>query len=361
MASSTLPSDAHLPSVSADDIVCFIRDGVRRDDPSGFVSRRSELRPGLTVCICTYKRPESCLRFLNSLPTQSQRPDRLVIIDASPGDETERAVEGYADLGTLAEEILYLHVRGAYQTLTCSRNLAIDCVDTDLMVFFDDDIVLLPGCLTEIERVHRQRSDEVVGVNAHDVQGIKRPNTHWKLRRLFRIVPRLKPGTYARSGVAVPWVFQQRTDEVIQGDWLSGCAMSWKTALIQKVRFNESFGGHSTGEDLDISLRMGRYGKLMLAGKAHVLHLPDQAGRPNTRMMAYAGIHNSYDIHRRCLADRTLGDAAYFMYAYGMDTVLRGVTFLRPGKIAQRFNFVRGRCRFFLDCLLRRPSSLDVQ
>ncbi len=348
------------PTPAGDDIVAFLRNGVRCDDASRYTHPPEVLREGITVCICTFKRPESCLRFLDSLPTQEKKPDRLVIVDASPGNETEQAIENYPNIDALAQEVLYFHVRGAYQTLTCSRNFAVECVDTDLMVFFDDDIVLLPGCLDELVRVHRQYGDQVVGVNAHDRQGLKSPTNLWKVRRLFRIVPHLKPGAYARSGVSIPWVFQPPTDDVIEGDWLSGCAMSWKTAVMKNVRFNENFGGHSTGEDLDVSLRMARHGKLMLAGKAHVLHLPDQAGRPNTRMMAYAGIHNAYDIHRRCMADRSFKDAVYFMYAYGMDTLLRGLTFLRPGQVARRWNFIRGRCQFFADCLLRRPSGLDT-
>ena len=278
----------------------------------------------------------------------------------APDDATERAVEQYAGIEKLAKEVLYFHVRGAYKTLTCSRNFAVDCVSTDLMVFFDDDVELLPGCLDELVRVHRQHGDSAVGVGAHDQHGVKNPNRLWKLRRMFRIVPHLRPGHYARSGISIPWVFQPLTEEVIEGDWLSGCAMSWKTAVMQQVRFNEAFGGHSTGEDLDVSLRMGQHGKLLLAGKARVLHLPDQAGRPNTRMMAYAGIHNAYDIHRRCMADRSFRDAVYFMYAFGMDTCLRAATFLRPGQVSRRWNFILGRCRFFADRLFGRPPGLDI-
>ena len=345
-------------SAASADIVGFIRNGVRRTDPAAYMDSE-ELVSGVTVCVCTFKRPESCLRFLDSLPTQAEKPDRLVIVDASPGNETEQAIEQYPNLDALADEVLYFHVRGAYQTLTCSRNFAVRCVATDLLVFFDDDIVLLPNCLQEMVAVMRSRPEDVVGVNAHDRQGIKSPPMLWKMRHALRIVPHLRPGAYARSGVSIPWVFQPPTDDVIEGDWLSGCAMMWRTAVMRKVKFNESFGGHSTGEDLDVSLRMGRHGKLMLAGKAHVLHLPDQAGRPNIQMMAYAGIHNSYAIHRRCLADRSFADGVYFMYSYGMDTLLRAVVMLRPGQVALRWKFVRGRCRFFADRLFGRGFSVD--
>jgi hypothetical protein len=89
-----------------------------------------------------------------------------------------------------------------------------------------------------------------------------------------------------------------------------------------------------------------------------VLHLPDRAGRPNSFMMAYAGVSNAYDIHRRCLQDRSFLDAVWFMYAFGLDTILRGLTFVRPGQISRRWNFVRGRVRFFLERLFHVRSRL---
>jgi GT2 family glycosyltransferase len=316
-----------------------------------------QLQTGLTVCICTYKRPKSLGQFLSSLAEHEYKPDRLVIVDASPDERTKQAFAAFERVDDLAAESVYWHVTGELDTLTCSRNFALTSVATDLLVFFDDDIVLKPGCLQEMVKVHRQHA-EVVGVGALDLHGLKKPSSMWRIRRLFGIVPTLKPGTYTRSGISIPWTFQGPTDEILPADWLSGCCMMWKTAIARKVKFNEGFAGHSTGEDLDLSLRMGRHGKLMVAGKAHILHLHDSAGRPNSFMMAYAGIHNAYDIHRRCLANRSWLDVSRFMYAYGMDTFLRGLTMLRPGQISRRWNFFRGRVRFFLERLLPLRSIL---
>ncbi len=354
----TMSNEGQVVQTESADVITLIRDGRRiQPIPSPGESER-HLEEGLTVCVCAFKRPDSLVRFLDSLPDQDLTPDRLVIVDASPDDRVELSVEKYPNLRDLAKEVLYFRVGGIYQTLTCSRNYALRWVSTDLMVFFDDDIVLQPGCLTEMVSVHRQHGDQVVGVGAHDQQGMKNPPTLWKLRRLFRIVSSLKPGSYNRSGISIPWIFQESTEATIEGDWLTGCAMMWKTTVVRKVKFNESFGGHSTGEDLDVSLRMGQHGKLMMAGRAHVLHLPDRAGRPNSYMIAYAGITNAYDIHCRCLPNRSFLDGVRFMYAFGMDTFLRSVTLLRPGQVSRRWDFVRGRTKFFVERLFHLPTNL---
>ncbi len=200
-------------------------------------------------------------------------------------------------------------------------------------------------------KVHREFGDEVVGVGALDVHGVKKVSMMWRVRRWLGIVSTLQPGSYSRSGISIPWTFQGPTEETLEGDWLSGCCMMWRTAIANQVKFNESFGGHSTGEDLDVSLRMARHGRLMVSGRAHILHLHESAGRPNTFMMAYTGIRNAYDIHRRCLPNRSFLDGIWFMYAYGTDTMLRALMLLRPGSVSLRWDFLRGRARFFRERL----------
>jgi GT2 family glycosyltransferase len=171
----------------------------------------------------------------------------------------------------------------------------------------------------------------------------------WRIRRLFGIVPNLRPGRYARSGVATPWRFLAPTEKLVEGDWLSGCGMMWRTDLARQIGFNEGFGGHSMGEDLDFGLRMARHGKVYVQGKARILHLVEPAGRPNTYMLGYTGMRNAHVIHRECLANRSWRDAAWFVYGYGMDTLVRGAALIRPGLVRPRFQFLLGRLRFFLE------------
>jgi GT2 family glycosyltransferase len=314
-----------------------------------FDHRQSTLTSGLTVAVCTYKRPHSIKAFMDSLPGQDQKPERLVIVDASPNDATEQMVRNYVGLENLAHGVQYFRVKGAFDTLTCSRNFALRQVTTDIMAFFDDDIILLPGCLREMVATHRRFGEEVSGVGAIAENQIYAPPLLWKMRKWLGIVPHLQPGKYARSGVSLPWSFQAATDELIEGDWLSGCSMMWKTAIAREIGFNERFGGHSMGEDLDFSLRMGQRGKLMVNGKARVLHMIEPAGRPNSYMLGYTGMRNAHLIHRECLKNRTWLDALWFVYAYFMDSLIRMLGLVRPGVILQRWRFLLGRLRFFLE------------
>lgn len=313
----------------------------------------SSMREGVTVAVCTFQRAASLLQMLESLPSQTLRPQRLIIVDASPDDETREAVAGFQQHAAIADEVIYFHVEGAFKTLTCSRNFALEWIDTDLMVFFDDDVVLEPDCLAEMVQPLRARPD-VVGAGGYATNYTKSPSSYWQLRRLIRVVPDLKPGQFCRSGIATPWSFLPQNEDWVEGQWLAGFAMMWRTHLARQVRFNEGFGGHSTGEDVDFSLRMARCGRLVVAGKARLLHLTDTGGRPNTYRMGYTGIRNSYDIHRRCLPHRTWRDGAWFAYAYGMDAAMRSLNLLTPGDRRRRWDFLRGRMHFLAEILSGR-------
>jgi len=162
------------------------------------------LRPGVTVVVCTFERSASLTRFLDSLTTQDRIPDCLIIVDASSDDRSERALMSHPVRERLVADVRYVRVTGALRGLPRQRNVALEQVPTDLVAFFDDDVVLLPGCLREMECVHRADAT-AVGVGALIQNEIVRPALRWRLRLLLGVVPHLRPGHYFRSGVSTPW------------------------------------------------------------------------------------------------------------------------------------------------------------
>src|SRR5207249_3282879 len=159
----------------------------------------------------------------------------------------------------------------------------------------------------EMERAYCSANDQVVGVGAaafHEFLGF-RLSILWRIRRLLRLVSSLKPGSYCRSGMSIPWSFLGETDRTVEGDWLSGYGMMWKTQVAREVGFNELFSGYGNGEDLEFSLRMRTQGTVLVAGKARILHLQEPGGRPDTNQMAYTNLRNAYYIHRHCIPDRS--------------------------------------------------------
>jgi len=350
-------AEAEVEREKATNVAAWLRLGKGGDRLPDLAETVGDLTQGVTVAICTYKRAASLSRLLDSLVAQGAMPNRVIIVDASPDDDTERTIREHATLAGTGADVLYFRVAGPLRGLTRQRNFALRWVATDLVAFFDDDVVLCPACWLELERHHRQQGTRMAGVGALIENQFAAPRLLWRMRAWLRVVSDLRPGTYSRSGISIPWSFLPATEEgLVEGEWLPGGATMWRTALAREIGFNEEFTDYCSAEDLDVSLRMRARGALAVAGRARVLHLHDDSGRPDAFELGYMNARNSYDIHRRCLAHRTWMDEAYFVYALAVDTLLYGLALLKPARIIVRWRFVRGRLRFLTELLLGRSG-----
>jgi GT2 family glycosyltransferase len=312
---------------------------------------------GATIVVCTCGRADSLRRLLDSIGRQERRPDSLIIVDASSDDQSERVIAEYPTPDLLAADVVYVRVSGSRRGLTRQRNFALRLARTDLVAFFDDDTVLLPGCLGEMERPLRV-SEQVVGVAAYIENEQRRPTALWWLRLRARVVPSLQPGRYFRSGISIPWAFLPPTTEWIEGDWLPGCGSMWRTAAARDVGFNEEFVRYCSGEDLEFSLRMKEHGRLVLAGRARLVHLKDPAGRLDAFELGFMSVRNHYYIHWQCVAGRTWQDAAWFQYGCVVDVLWQTINLLRPGDRHVRWRYLKGYSAGMLSVLVR-PPALD--
>lgn len=298
---------------------------------------RTQRRQGVSLVLCTYRRAASVARFLESVATQTRRTDELIVVDASPDAETEQAVRAQNGLGP----VIYWRVREPLRGLTRQRNFGLDQVSFDLVAFFDDDVVLGPTCLEELERVHRQASD-LAGVGCF-AERWSPPTALWRLRRALRMVPELKPGSYTRGGMSVPWQFHQPTGQLVDGDWLPGCAMMLKTDIAASVRFDSALGGYGQGEDLEFSLRLRRQGRIAIAGSAPCEHFHAPGGRPSAFQLGTMEICNRYRIWRQVYEQPRLLDRVAFGYTWTLDTVLLVRDALRPRSAASGVRRIAGR------------------
>lgn len=85
------------------------------------------------LVIPTYNRTDNLRKCLMHVRQQSVTLSRVVVVDASPGDETRRVVESNFP------EVLYLrNETGAGSTAT-SRRLGVEASESDIVAFLDDD------------------------------------------------------------------------------------------------------------------------------------------------------------------------------------------------------------------------------
>jgi len=321
-----------------------------------------DLKPGLSVAICTFQRPTSLLTFLRSLEFQTRRPEQLLIIDASPGADSESAVLQAERGSKWADEVVYVRVGGRLRGLTRQRDLALRLANRDLIAYFDDDVVLHEGCLKAIEQTMKARAD-AVGVGAKDTNAISEPGWRWRLLRPSRAVPDLVPGRYHRSGFSIPMRLLKNPEGIFEVGTLQGCAMLWRTALARQLGFAPLFKGYSQSEDVEFSRRAAVHGKLLFCSEARIEHHHCTSGRPNVRELMRMGIMNRYYVQRTTLVDYSWKDGLRFAYANFIYTVILAGDYLRRREFTDVWRHFVGSARGAIDavswnCSQRRTGGL---
>ena len=216
-----------------------------------------------TVCavICTRNRPVDLERTLQSLAWQTERCAEVMVIDDSDPDRRD-ATASLVERADVGGRVLVKDTPG----LTASRNLALDEVAADIVLFLDDDVVLRPDYVQRL-RTAFDRDPHLVGAGGSidDDHDYELP----RLRALL-MVPGLKTGRVYPSG----WSSQTPKGRTAEVDHLIGCNMAYRTSALDGRRFSEDFRGYALGEDLEFSFGLRRDGhRLAIVGDARLWHL----------------------------------------------------------------------------------------
>lgn len=306
------------------------------------------------MVICTMNRAKYIAKFIDSLLLQAYKIKQLIIVDASSGNETENVLQTFPKLHELVDQILYFRVTNSLIGTTKQRNFGLRWVTSDLVAFFDDDMILSHDCLSLMEKAFRVSETKIAGVSPNiEDSGQQQSMLMWRLRLLLFILPSSEPGRYFRSGMASPWIYRGAGKNPIEVDLLASGAVMLQTLMARRVCFNEFFTGYACKEDVEFSLQMKKYGKLFRLPNVNVIHAraPGER-RKNMIEYSYVEIKNLYYIQHTCLDNYTIKDSLLFYYSYGMDTLLRMTYVFWPSrKMLSRIQFLIGRFIFFGELL----------
>ncbi|MHB0937158.1 MAG: glycosyltransferase [Armatimonadota bacterium] len=210
-----------------------------------------------SVIICTKDRQDDLRAALRSLAAQTLPPDDVLVVDAG----SEPALD----------DALIRELRAAYRLrqlrtapgLTKQRNLGIRESTGDIIVFFDDDVVLEPEYLRQVVAVFAGDAEGKIGaVGGRITNAVPAGPVGWgeRLRRLIRrvfLLSDLGDGRLKASG------FPALPHGLAEGrfiECLSGCGMAFRRAVFALTPFDETLSGYSYMEDVDISRQVLKQG-----------------------------------------------------------------------------------------------------
>lgn len=95
-------------------------------------------RTAITVVVATRQRPDELAECLRSVLAQTRPAERIIVVDDAPGTDRTAMVVARSDAGT--GQVKY--VRGRSRGLAAAHNLGLLEVETPLVAFTDDDVIV---------------------------------------------------------------------------------------------------------------------------------------------------------------------------------------------------------------------------
>jgi glycosyltransferase involved in cell wall biosynthesis len=191
----------------------------------------------------------------------------------------------------------FLHVMNpGTHGLIHTRRLAIRAATGEVILFLDDDVEIAPDYLERLVARYRD-SPAVAGIGGIDMLASRRGVFRRAWARVFLEdsghVGKLSLSGYSGSGVR--W---GDASAHFQSEFLSGCNMSFRRALLGGVEAVPWLAGYSLGEDVYISLVAGTKGPLFVDPALRVWHHRSPSSREGAAATARSAIVNHYHLLR---------------------------------------------------------------
>jgi glycosyltransferase involved in cell wall biosynthesis len=254
-----------------------------------------------SVVVPTMNRVRIVLETAERLLEQDFLPERVIIVDASvPGLVVPEALEARYRAAGVALEVVH-----ALPSTSAQRNRGADRVETPLVLFTDDDVVL-PGDyassligrwstlgLDHIGAVSGEPEDlPIVGSAAGRLAG-----------RLYRRAFMLHDARDGFPGIGLRKSQKLRYGTRPMGDTyvpvVSSQAVIYRTDLARKHRFDEKFTGYVLGEDHDLAARVARERPILLATDVKFVHTRQPGARGSSDRWYNVGRSEAYFRLRR--------------------------------------------------------------
>ncbi len=240
-----------------------------------------------SVILCTRNRIDDITTCLNSIACQFELPNELIIVDSSdvPLKTNQQFLKQFSPIHFPNTSLLYLHTKPG---LTYQRNIGIAHAKSEVVYFFDDDVILDKKYLREMNHTFENYPEYSGGMGT--ISNVsKQVSWRYQLFRRFFLLPREQgSGNFTCSGMPT---HPYGTNKFKHVEVLGGCCMAFRKELFKTFLFDEKFHGYAYMEDCDIARRISYEKSLFFNPKAQLQHLESPVARDrivdNSAMFVY--------------------------------------------------------------------------
>ena len=227
----------------------------------------------LSAVIPTRNRPDDLVKAVASVLAQTRLPEECLIIDQSPGNESQVKVESMlaeharqqAERGQRAMRLIYVHDQ-SIPGLVAAKHDAVGRASGNLICFLEDDLVLEPEYLANMERGFSEHPD-MVGSCGVMTNVPRMPFGYASIYKFFH------RGIFIDERIGVFYSERSTNDHLIPCITLCGGISAWRREVFALVPFDIVNGFHMM-EDIDFSTRVAmQYGpRLFINPSARTAH-----------------------------------------------------------------------------------------
>jgi GT2 family glycosyltransferase len=232
----------------------------------------------VVVGIATVGRREVLAQTLSILARQTRLPDHLVICPVTDEDVDSSSLRNFPRPS--------LVVRGAIGLPAQRNKILSTALNADVIVFLDDDFLVDSYYIENVERIFVTRPDVTALTGSLLVDGARGPGLSVEEGlRIIQSAP--KPSGPER--------------ELVECYGTYGCNMAFrlKSIIDNGILFDENLPLYGWQEDIDFSLRVLPYGKIMKSASLRGVHLGIKHGRTSGVRFGYSQIANPIYLVRK--------------------------------------------------------------
>lgn len=193
----------------------------------------------ISVVIPAYNEEKLISRCLESLESQTIKPNEIIVVDNNSTDSTAKIASGFPLVKVIAE---------SRQGIVFARDAGFNAVTTDIIARCDADSILPPNW---IERIHKdfENHPDIVAVTglavAHDIPAWLAAPGKWIHLAIFYGISYL----------------------ILGHNVLFGSSQAITTKVWHKVRNVTCNDEKHMHEDIDLAIHVAKYGRIMLDTK----------------------------------------------------------------------------------------------
>ena len=251
---------------------------------------------GVSVVTPTFNRPVEIIDLLGNLTSQSLLPVEVVIVDGSPGNESEAAIKQAIEENEYPFTVRY--VRNEAGT-AIQRNRGIEMAQGEFVALIDDDVRLEEGFLAEVVSVFENDKDQGVGgivgyrTNRHFML---EDRSRWRWYKRLGLLMCYEPGRYDfETGYPINNNMQPPFSGTRHVDFMTTACAVWRKSVFESgLCFDPFFQDYGVLEDAHFSLRANKEWKLLQSGDARCVELRSPNGRVRRDKLGFKCVVNYY-------------------------------------------------------------------